>query len=208
MKVNVRFRRCTSLVLFAFPSIPFLLCFISSDELCLVVVPALLGLVRALQGTSMTRREAFWHLFESGDYTGGGKKWKRKPGEGESLEEWSFGAEGVKTLISLVSSLSYFLIRLLAVPRQVYTCSQALIASTSAAAPRLCLLQLLLPDCIHFSCCSPIASTSAAAPRLRATVLALFCRKVPADTFLGILCGVQGSEVACITSAVVESSRV
>ena len=26
---------------------------------------------------------------------------------------------------------------------------------------------LLLPDCIHFSCCSPIASTSAAAPQLR-----------------------------------------
>ena len=36
-----------------------------------------------------------------------------------------------------------------------------------AAAPRLRPLQLLLPDCVRFSCCSPIASASAAAPRLR-----------------------------------------
>ena len=32
-------------------------------------------------------------------------------------------------------------------------------ASASAAAPRLRLLQLLLPDCVCFSCCWPIAST-------------------------------------------------
>ena len=38
------------------------------------------------------------------------------------------------------------------------------IASASAAAPRLCPLQLLLPDCVHFGCCSPIVSASAAAP--------------------------------------------
>ena len=39
------------------------------------------------------------------------------------------------------------------------------IASASAAAPRLCPLQLLLPDCVHSGCCSPIVSASAAAPR-------------------------------------------
>ena len=32
--------------------------------------------------------------------------------------------------------------------------------------PQLCPLQLLLPDCIHFSHCSPIGSASAAAPQL------------------------------------------
>ena len=32
------------------------------------------------------------------------------------------------------------------------------IAYASAAAPRLRTLQLLLPDCVRFSCCSPIAS--------------------------------------------------
>ena len=32
--------------------------------------------------------------------------------------------------------------------------------------PQLRLLQLLLPSCIHFSCCSPIASSSTAAPRV------------------------------------------
>ena len=37
------------------------------------------------------------------------------------------------------------------------------IASASAAAPRLHLLWLLLPDCVRFSCCSPIASALAAA---------------------------------------------
>ena len=36
----------------------------------------------------------------------------------------------------------------------------------SAAAPRLCPLQLLLPDCVCFSCFSPIASASVAAPHL------------------------------------------
>ena len=50
--------------------------------------------------------------------------------------------------------------------------SAILIASTSAAAPRLRLLQLLppklrplqlpFPDCVRFSCCSPTASVSAA----------------------------------------------
>ena len=38
-------------------------------------------------------------------------------------------------------------------------------ASASAAARHLCLLQLLLPDCVRFNC-SPIASASAVAPRL------------------------------------------
>ena len=33
-----------------------------------------------------------------------------------------------------------------------------------AAAPRLHPLQLLLPDCVRFSCCLPLASASAAAP--------------------------------------------
>ena len=33
------------------------------------------------------------------------------------------------------------------------------------SAPRWCPLRLLLPDCVRFNCCSPIASTSAAAPR-------------------------------------------
>ena len=49
----------------------------------------------------------------------------------------------------------------------------SLLASASAAASRLRLLQLLLPDCVRFSCCSPIASTSAAAPRLRLLQLLL-----------------------------------
>ena len=40
------------------------------------------------------------------------------------------------------------------------------IACASAAAPRLRLLQLQLPDCVHFGCCSPIPSASTAAPRL------------------------------------------
>ena len=43
----------------------------------------------------------------------------------------------------------------------------SLVPLTSAVSPRLHPLQLLLPDCIHFSCCSLIASASAAAPRLR-----------------------------------------
>ena len=81
---------------------------LSSDKLCLVVVPALLGLSRALQGTATSRREAFWHLFESGAQTSsGGRKWKQKQkqkeGEGEELEEWSFGDKEVKTLSSLVN---------------------------------------------------------------------------------------------------------
>ena len=42
-----------------------------------------------------------------------------------------------------------------------------------AAAPQLRPLQLLLPDCICFSCCSPIASASTAAPRLRPLQLLL-----------------------------------
>ena len=46
------------------------------------------------------------------------------------------------------------------------------IRSTSNAAPRLHLLQLLLADCIHFSCCSPIVSTSTA-PRLHPLQLLL-----------------------------------
>lgn len=80
---------------------------LSSDKLCLVVVPALLGLSRALQGTATSRREAFWHLFESGDHTsGGGGKWrqKQKEGEGEKLEEWSFGEKELKTLSGLVNT--------------------------------------------------------------------------------------------------------
>ena len=40
------------------------------------------------------------------------------------------------------------------------------IVSASAAASRLYLLQLLLPDCVCFSCCSPIVSASAAASQL------------------------------------------
>ena len=39
--------------------------------------------------------------------------------------------------------------------------------SASTAAHHLRSLQLLLPDCVRFSCCSPLASASAAAPRLR-----------------------------------------
>ena len=38
--------------------------------------------------------------------------------------------------------------------------------SASAAAPQVRPLQLLLPDWVCFSCCSPIESASAAAPRL------------------------------------------
>ena len=37
--------------------------------------------------------------------------------------------------------------------------------SASTAAPQLHLLQLLLPDCVRFNCCSLIASASTAAPR-------------------------------------------
>ena len=80
---------------------------LSSDKLCLVVVPALLGLSRALQGTATSRREAFWHLFESRDHTsGGGGKWrqKQKEGEGKKLEEWSFGDKELKTLSGLVNT--------------------------------------------------------------------------------------------------------
>ena len=40
----------------------------------------------------------------------------------------------------------------------------SLIASASAAAPRLRPFQLLLATCVCFSCCSPLASASAAAP--------------------------------------------
>ena len=47
------------------------------------------------------------------------------------------------------SSLAYF---------GCFSCS-SLVASTSIAASRLCPLHLLLPSCIHFSCCSPTAST-------------------------------------------------
>ena len=62
-------------------------------------------------------------------------------------------------VVCLLRSLSYFLIRLLAVRRQLgYSCSLALIASSLAAAPRLHLLQLL--------CYTPITSASAATPRL------------------------------------------
>ena len=50
---------------------------------------------------------------------------------------------------------------------------RAVAPSASAAAPRLCPLQLLLPDCIRFSCCSPIVSASAAAPRLHPLQLLL-----------------------------------
>ena len=35
------------------------------------------------------------------------------------------------------------------------------------AVPRFCLLQLLLPDCVRFSCCSPLASASTALPRFQ-----------------------------------------
>ena len=43
-------------------------------------------------------------------------------------------------------------------------------ASASAAARHLCLLQLLLPDCVRFNC-SPIASALAVAPRLQVQLL-------------------------------------
>ena len=42
-----------------------------------------------------------------------------------------------------------------------------------AAAPQLRPLQLLFPNCVCFSCCSPIASASTAAPRLRPLQLQL-----------------------------------
>ena len=48
----------------------------------------------------------------------------------------------------------------------------SLLASASAVALRLRPLQLLLPDCVRFNC-SPIASTSAVAPRLRPLQLLL-----------------------------------
>ena len=47
------------------------------------------------------------------------------------------------------------------------------IASASTAAPHLHLLQLLLPVCVCFSCCSLIASASAAARCLRPLQLLL-----------------------------------
>ena len=48
-----------------------------------------------------------------------------------------------------------------------------LITYASAAAPQLYPLQLLLPNCIRFSCCSPTVSASAAAPRLHPLQLLL-----------------------------------
>ena len=42
-----------------------------------------------------------------------------------------------------------------------------------AVAPQLRPLQLQLPNCVHFSCCSPNASDSATAPRLRLLQLQL-----------------------------------
>ena len=54
-----------------------------------------------------------------------------------------------------------------------FNCS--LIVCASAAAPRLRLLQLLLPDCVRFNCCSPIASDSTAAPRLLRLLLPASC---------------------------------
>jgi len=50
-----------------------------------------------------------------------------------------------------------------------------LIVSTLAAAPCLCPLQQLLPDCIQFSCCSPIMSASAATPWLPLFVIIHMC---------------------------------
>ena len=46
------------------------------------------------------------------------------------------------------------------------------IACTSAAAPRLLPLQLQLPDCGCFDCCSPTASALTAAPRLHPPLVA------------------------------------
>ena len=39
-------------------------------------------------------------------------------------------------------------------------------SASSTAAPQLHLLELLLPSCVRFDCCSPIASASTAAPQL------------------------------------------
>ena len=69
------------------------------------------------------------------------------------------------------------------------------ITSTSAAAPRLCLLQLLLSDCVCFNCSSPIASALTAAPRLHPPTVLEDISSCP--TFLNSpdlrLCGVRGS---------------
>ena len=46
-----------------------------------------------------------------------------------------------------------------------FSCCSPL-ASASVAAPWLRPLRLLLPDCVRFNCCSPIASASTAAQRL------------------------------------------
>ena len=86
----------------------------------------------------------------------------------------------------------------------------SMIASTSAAAPHLRLLQLLLPaltsasaaacrlrhfspDCVHFNC-SPIASASTAAPRLHPSCSGRF-QPNAGPMFLNILRGVRGSVV-------------
>ena len=62
---------------------------------------------------------------------------------------------------------------------EISRCSS--LASASAAVPRLRLLQLLLPDCVSFNCCSPIAS--ACSPSCSSTC----------PMFSNILRGVWGS---------------
>lgn len=54
----------------------------------------------------------------------------------------------------------------LLLPDCIYFSCCSLITSTSAAASSLCSLQLLHPDCTHLNCWSPIASSSAATPGL------------------------------------------
>ena len=77
------------------------------DEACLIVVPALLGLTRAMQGGVVSRREAFWQLFQGEQK--GVPEGERKGGQvgergrtGETGEEMTFGVEATEKLIKLV----------------------------------------------------------------------------------------------------------
>ena len=77
-------------------------------------------------------------------------------------------------LLSRIPPLSYALLQYCYCQKQ--PCAVVSLANTTLTwldqtAPRLRLLQLLLPNCIRFSCCSPIASSSAAALRVRLIVI-------------------------------------
>ena len=62
---------------------------------------------------------------------------------------------------------------------------------------RLCTLRLLLliPNCVCFNCCSPIVSASTAAPRLHASACSPHLCPGPLPMFSNILCGVRGSVI-------------